>query len=75
MKLIWNWRIATRMFLKMTDGHHMRHGFMTRGQKLDYEFDEFVQANLTSIKVQDTVVKLKAKGIDRWGAKPLGSLR
>ena len=56
----------------MTDGHHMQHGPMTRGQILDYEFDEFIQANPHIYKkFRMLAVKLKAKGIDRWGAKSL----
>ena len=56
----------------MMDGHQMQHGPMTRGQKLDYEFDEFIQANPHIYeKFRMLAVKLKAKGIDRWGAKSL----
>ena len=56
----------------MTDSHRMQHGPMTRGQILDYEFDEFIQANPHIYKkFRMLAVKLKAKGIDRWGAKSL----
>ena len=56
----------------MTSGHHMQRGPMTRGQILDYEFDEFIQANPHIYKkFRMLAVKLKAKGIDRWGAKSL----
>ena len=52
--------------------HQMQHGPMTRGQILDYEFDEFIQANPHIYKkFRMLAVKLKAKGIDRWGAKSL----
>ena len=48
----------------MTDGHHMQHGPMTRGQKLDYEFDEFIQANPHIYKkFRMLAVKLKAKAL------------
>ena len=56
----------------MTDEHHMQHGPMSRGQILDYEFDEFLEANPHIYeRFRLLAVKLKARGIERWGAKAI----
>ena len=50
----------------------MIHGPMTRGQKLDFEFDRFITENPHVFeKFRLLAVKTKAKGFERWGAKSL----
>lgn len=52
--------------------HHMIHGPMTQGQKLDFEFDQFITENPHVYeKFRMLAVKTKAKGFERWGAKSL----
>ena len=52
--------------------HYMLHGPLTRGQKLDFEFDQFIESNPHVYeRFRMLAVKLKAKGHERWGAKSL----
>ena len=45
---------------------------MNRALELDYEFEKFLRDNPTIYpKFRMLAVKLKAKGIDRWGAKAI----
>ena len=47
---------------------------MNRALELDYEFEKFLRDNPTVYpQFRMLAVKLKAKGIDRWGASHLGS--
>ena len=45
---------------------------MNRALELDYEFEKFLRDNPTVYpQFRMLAVKLKAKGIDRWGAKAI----
>lgn len=45
---------------------------LSRGQKLDYEFDKFISENPHVYeKFRMLAVKVKARGFERWGAKSL----
>ena len=58
--------------MSASSGHQMQHGPMTRGQKLDYEFDQFIQENpIVYEKFRMLAVKLIAKGHTKWGAKSI----
>ena len=50
----------------------MIHGPMTRAEKLDFEFAEFIEANPHVYqRFRMLAVKLMAKGHTKWGAKSL----
>ena len=50
----------------------MIHGPMTRAQRLDFEFDQFIEDNPHVYeRFRMLAVKLKARGIDKWGAKSI----
>ena len=56
----------------MICGHQMIHGPMTRAEKLDFEFAEFIDANPHVYqRFRMLAVKLKAKGHEKWGAKSI----
>ena len=53
-------------------GHQPQLGPLTRGQKLDFEFDRFISENPHVYeRFRMLAVKVKTKGYDRWGAKSL----
>ena len=52
--------------------HQTIHGPMTRGQKLDFEFDQFVEENPHVYeRFRMLAVKLMARGHTKWGAKSI----
>ena len=54
------------------DGHQPELGPLSRGQKLDQEFCQFIEDNPHVYrKFRDLAVKIKSRGHSKWGAKSI----